>query len=99
MNKPILYFFFFLMIVLAGCRNISDHFAKTGQGMITYKVSYPDSMNFGVRYIMFPRTIVLVFKDDKAAFIATGAMGMVQLVNLLDYKNKKYTSLLIDNLR
>lgn len=88
-----------LLILLSGCRSITNPTAKTGEGTITYDVYYPDSMKYGIRTMFFPKTITLVFKDEKAAFIATGGMGMVQLVNLLDHKAKSYTSLLIDNLR
>ena len=52
-----------------------------------------------MRASLFPKEITLIFKDDKATFIASAGLGMVQMVNLLDYKNKQAVSLLIDNLR
>jgi len=47
----------------------------------------------------FPKTITLVFKDEKAAFIASAGLGMIQLVHLLDHRKQKFNSLLIDHLR
>jgi hypothetical protein len=91
-----IFFLFFLTIVSISCRH-SDS-AKQGHGTITYRVSYPESNKYGVKAYLFPREITLVFKDDKAAFIASGGLGMVQLVNLLNYKNQKYISLLIDEI-
>jgi len=99
MKKEIVYVFCLLIIAGAGCKSPTGPSAKTGEGMITYSVTYPDSSAYGIKAMFFPKTITLVFKDDRAAFIATGGLGMVQLVNLLDYRRKNYTSLLIDNLR
>src|ERR1051325_9424239 len=99
MKRQLIYIAAFLMVVFSGCRNISERFAKTGEGMIVYNVTYPDGKKYGMKELFFPKTITLVFKDEQAAFIATGGMGMVQLVNLLDHKTLSYTSLLIDHLR
>jgi len=98
MNRVLLLFSVLALTVMS-CRHGFDHNAKPGQGMITYSVSYPEGGKYGMKTAFFPKEIILVFKDDRAAFIATGAMGMIQLVNLLDHGKKSYTSLLIDNLR
>jgi len=91
-----IFFFLFSITLLIGCRNFNP--AKPGQGTVSYKVSYPGANQFGVKSVLFPSEVILVFKDEKAAFIATGGMGMFQFVDLLDYKQKKFTSLLIDHI-
>jgi hypothetical protein len=88
-----------LPILFVACKQKPVGNALPGQGMITYTVSYPDSINYGMKMSFFPKSITLVFKDDKAVFIATGGLGTLQIVNLLDHKANKYTSLLIDAIR
>ena len=88
-----------LMICALGCGSNSGKKASFGEGTIVYKVSYPDSLEYGFKAAFFPKEIVLVFKGEKAVFIASGGMGMIQLVNLLDHEKKSYVSLLIDRLR
>ena len=88
-----------LLILFSACKQKSESFSSQGQGMITYDIRYPDSNRFAAKQILFPKKMILVFKGNKAAFIVTAGMGMVQLVNLMDGSNRKYTSLLIDNLR
>lgn len=95
--SPILCVLF--VVLISACNSRKQQAAKPGEGMVVYKVSYPDSAKYGMKSAFFPREIVLVFKNDKAAFIASGAMGMIQLVNLLDAGKKNYVSLLIDRLR
>jgi hypothetical protein len=87
--------------MLPGCKNKfgQPELTEVSQGKVTYGVSYPDSAKYGAKIAAFPRTIILVFKGEKAVFVALGGMGMVQIVNLLDHKKKKYSSLLIDVLR
>jgi hypothetical protein len=85
-----------LMFATGSCMH--ENKAKPGQGTITYKVSYPESNKYGIKAYLFPRQITVVFKDEKATFIASAGMGMVQLVNILDHTEKKYTSLLIDEM-
>ena len=87
--------------MLAGiaCNNSKTNPAKPGEGTVTYSITYPDSTQFSIKSVFFPRNLTLVFKDEKAAFITSAGMGTVQLVNLLNYKTKSYTSLLIDELR
>ncbi len=89
----------FLIVCFIGCRSAGDKKAEYGEGTVVYKITYPDSMNYGMKSAFFPKEIVLIFKNEKAAFIASGGMGMIQMVNLLDHQNKKYVSLLIDQLR
>jgi hypothetical protein len=83
------------MLFAVACKE--HNIAKPGQGFITYRVTYPDNQKYSFKSILFPSEIVLVFKDDKAAFVTTGGFGMIELVNLLDYKNKKFVSLLINS--
>jgi GLPGLI family protein len=99
MNRKVILSFLFLFFFIFGCSQKPQEIAKPGEGMITYSVSYTDAEKYGVKSTFFPKEIILIFKDDKAAFIATGGMNMVQVVNLLDHKNKKYVSLLLDNIR
>jgi hypothetical protein len=86
-----------LLIIVAGCRKHDN--SKTGQGFITYRVTYPGNEKFSAKSMLFPKEIVLVFKDKRAAFVTTGGLGMVELVNLLDHKDKKFVSLLLDHSR
>jgi hypothetical protein len=95
MRKSI--FYLLLLTAAISCRQANN--ARPGQGFITYHVTYPDNQKFSARSMLFPREIVLVFKDDKAAFVTTGGSGMVELVNLMDHKDKKFVSLLIDQSR
>jgi hypothetical protein len=86
----------FLFLILFSCTPKNK--AKPGEGTVVYHISYPDSMQYGLKKAFLPSEIILVFKNEQAAFIASGGLGMVQLVNLLDYRTKSYTSLLIDHL-
>jgi hypothetical protein len=99
MIRNIFISFLFSLVFFSGCKQKPQELAKPGEGTITYSISYPDADKFGVKLAFFPKEIILVFKDEKAAFIATGGMNMVQVVNLLDHKEKKAVSLLIDHLR
>ncbi len=92
-----LIFSLIILVTIAGCKPSNN--AKPGQGFITYRVTYPDAQKFSAKSILFPREIALVFKNDKAAFVTTGGFGMIELVNLLDHKEKKFVSLLIDHSR
>jgi hypothetical protein len=91
--------FLFSLLCFSGCKQKPQELAKAGEGTITYSISYPHAEKFGSKLAFFPKEIVLIFKDEKAAFIATGGMNMVQVVNLLDHKEKKAVSLLIDHIR
>ena len=86
-----------LMICALGCGSNSGKKASFGEGTIVYKVSYPDSLEYGFKAAFFPKEIVLVFKGEKAVFIASGGMGMIQLVNLLDHEKKSYGKEIIDS--
>lgn len=99
MKQQTLVSFAFLLILIAGCKNNPTPIARTGEGTITYSVSYPDSENLGLKATLLPSSITLIFKDGKAVFIASAGFGMIQLVNLLNYEEKRYTSLLIDQIR
>ena len=95
-------FLWALIFVSSACKTnpvLREESDVSSQGMITYSVVYPDSLAYGLRSAILPKEIVLVFKDGKAAFIASAGMGMIQMVNLLDYNKKSAVSLLVDNLR
>lgn len=78
-----------------GCNNQNKQTAINGEGIVNYKISYlPNNPYKNIRIL--PDNTTLIFKETKACFI-TNALGIVQVVNLLDYKNKKYTSLLINS--
>ena len=87
------------MLFGSACKNKSKSIAKEGEGTITYKVSYPDSAKYGMKANLFPHEMSMFFKDEKATFVASGGMGMVQIVNILDHKKNEYTSLLLDAMR
>ena len=99
MKNCILILFFAAAVVLPGCRHSTVSGDWKNQGMVVYRVSYPEENKYGIKSSLFPKEVILIFKEKQAVFIASGAMGMVQLVNLLDGKNHRYVSLLIDNLR
>jgi hypothetical protein len=86
---------FFLAIAFSGCRT-PEHDAVNGEGVVTYKITYAADNPYN-KTQMLPQETILVFKEDKASFI-TSAFGLVQVVNLLDYGNNKYSSLLINSL-
>jgi hypothetical protein len=86
----------FFLFVFISCRPSEK--AKPGQGIITYKISYPGEKP-GIKNYLLPKEITLVFKDDKATFIASAGFGMIQIVNLMDNKSKTFSSLLIDEIR
>src|SRR6187399_2834594 len=87
------------MLVSPACTNKQVQEKESSQGTVTYRVTYPDSMSYGLKSAMLPKEIVLVFKDGKATFIASAGLGMMQLVNLLDAGSRTATSLLVDQLR
>ncbi len=99
MNCKLVFSLGVLFFLIAGCKIKTEKNAKPGEGMVTYEVSYPDSAKYGLKSALLPETVDLFFKNEKATFIASAGMGTIQLVNLLDHKNKKFTSLLIDILR
>ena len=99
MRDKIICLFALLLFTASGCKNASYQAAEANQGTVTYTVSYPDSAMYGVKSAFFPKEIVLVFKEDRATFIASAGLGMIQMVNLLDHKNKTAVSLLLDQLR
>ncbi len=70
--------------------------AYNGEGSIIYKITYSEDNPYKDK-LMLPHETNLFFKGTKASFI-TNAMGMVQMVNLLDDKNKKFTSMMINTL-
>lgn len=92
------YALFLICFLNFSCKPQHKNYAKEGEGTVIYHISYPDSMKYGIKKAFFPSEIVLVFKDEKAAFIATGGMGMIQVVNLLDHKSRSYITLLIDQI-
>lgn len=93
--RLILPWIFFLCVTFSGCGD-SAQSPVNGEGMVTYKINYT-SDNPYKNARMLPQETILVFKNEKASFI-TSAMGLVQVVNLLDYGNNKYSSLLINSL-
>lgn len=99
MNIKLIFSIGLLIVLVAGCKTKPGQNAKPGEGTVTYTISYPDSAKYGMKATLFPRTMDLFFKNDKATFVTSAGMGTMQLVNILDYKNQKFTGLLIDALR
>lgn len=99
MNGKLVFSIGLLVFLVASCKTKTGQNAKQGEGTVTYHVSYSDSAKYGLKAALFPRTMDLFFKDEKATFVTSAGMGTMQLVNLLDHKNKKFTILLIDALR
>ena len=96
MNRNIFFPFLVLVLIVVGCNYPAWQSAINGEGMITYKISSPENNPYkNIR--MLPGETHLVFKGTKASFI-TSAMGLIQIVNLLDHENKKYTSLLVNSI-
>jgi hypothetical protein len=86
-------------VLLSACGGQQPKSAGHDEGTVTYRVTYPDSAAYGMKAGLFPKEITLVFKGDKATFIASGGMGMIQIVNLMDAGKRQAVSLLIDQLR
>ena len=99
MNLKLIFSIGLLFLFRAGCETKNGQDAKPGEGTVTYHVSYPDSARYGMKTSLFPRTMDLFFKNEKATFVTSAGMGTMQIVNVLDHKNKKFTALLIDALR
>ena len=100
MKQKKLSFSVFLFALFYACTNSTPvETGKNGEGSITYKVTYPDSAVItqqGVSSAMLPSETNLFFKGPKASFV-TSAMGVIEIVNLLDNDKKKFTSLLISS--
>ena len=94
--KQKIFFLFFIIFISVGCKNSAKQNAANGEGMITYKITYPDNNPYK-NVKMLPGETNLVVKGVKASFI-TSAMGMIQIVNLLDNDKKKFTSLLLNSI-
>ena len=99
MNLKFIFSIGIFFLLTTGCKTKPGQNAKPGEGTVTYKVSYPDSSKLGLKVALLPRTMDLFFKDEKATFVTSAGMGTMQIVNLLDYKNRKFTCLLIDAIR
>lgn len=94
MQKTSIFLIIFSFALLFGCKH--DLPAPTnGEGVITYKIIYPE--NHPYKNMPIPQETILVFKNTKASFITSG-FGIIQVINLLDIDKKKYTSLLINSL-
>lgn len=79
-----------------GCRFISAPEKEIMEGTVTYRITYPENNPYK-NFRALPNETQLFFKNSKATFITSG-FGIIQLVNLLDIDQKKYTNLLINNL-
>lgn len=91
--------FLFVSFYLISCNRGLNNNAKPGEGTITYSITYPDSMKYGLKAAMLPKTITLFFKDEKATFVTSAGLGTIQIVDLMDAGNRTFTSLFIDELR
>jgi len=99
MNSKLFFSVGLLLLFVAACKTGTNHNAKPGEGAVTYSVSYPEKGKYGMKATLFPGTMNLFFKNEKATFVTSAGMGTVQLVNILDHKNQKFNSLLIDAIR
>ena len=99
MNSKLIFFIGFLFFFVAACKTKTEQKAKPGEGTITYDISYPDSTKYGMKAALLPTTMNLFFKNEKATFVTSAGMGTLQIVNILDHKNKKFTALLLDAIR
>ena len=81
---------------MTGCKNILKQPAVNGEGMIVYKITYPEDNPFKNKMGM-PHQTKLMFKGTKASFITSG-MGIINVINVLDNDNKKFTSMLVNAL-
>lgn len=99
MNIKFIFSVGLLAFLLVGCKTSTEQNAKPGEGTVTYAISYPDSAKFGMKAALFPRSMDLFFKNEKATFVTSAGLGTMQIVNILDHQNKKFTSLLIDAIR
>lgn len=99
MQKTIIFSLGLFIIIITACNKQSGNIAKQGEGTVTYKVTYPNNTKYGMKEALLPGSMDLFFKNEKATFVASAGMGMIQMVNILDHKNRKFTALLIDALR
>jgi len=98
MNSKILFYIGILFFLFAGCSTTEQN-AKLGEGTVTYTISYPDKAKLGIKAALYPKTMDLYFKDEKATFVTSSGLGTIQLIRILDHETKKFTTLLIDALR
>jgi hypothetical protein len=87
-----------ITLFFSACNREFNGKAKPGEGSITYSITYPDSMKYGVKAGLMPKTLTLFFKDDKATFVTSAGLGTIQIVDLIDAGNRTFTSLFIDEL-
>lgn len=99
MNSKLIIFIGFLFFIVAACKTTSEQKVKPGEGNVTYDISYPDSTRYGMKAALLPKTMDLFFKNEKATFVTSAGMGTLQIVNILDHENKKFTALLLDAIR
>lgn len=86
-----------LITILVSCEKSNNHNnGVNGEGTVVYKINYTKENSYKDK-LLLPKETNLFFKGSNATFITT-SMGMVQMVNLLDTKNKKFTSLLLNTI-
>ena len=90
----IVFMWFCSFILITGCDNQKESIAQNGEGVVNYKITYLENNPYS-NFMILPNETNLVFKDKRASFV-TSAMGVVQIVNILDFEKKEYTSLLIN---
>lgn len=93
-NKFVTLLFFLVLTFISSCENHTESVSQNGEGIVTYKISYLEDNPYK-NILILPSETNLVFKNKKASFI-TSAMGIIQIVNVLDFDKQKYTSLLIN---
>ncbi len=84
-----------ICFTLCSCANLSNQIPTEGEGQITYSITYTG--NPGKMETFLPHETIFTFKNKNASFI-TSAMGIIQVINLLENDNKKFTTLLINGM-
>ncbi|MDP4280979.1 MAG: DUF4412 domain-containing protein [Bacteroidota bacterium] len=80
-----------LMVIFLGWSFSSAYAGKPFEGVITYKITYPDSKYTESQLAMFPKTLTVSIKGEKSRTEINSSMGAQ--IQIMDYSNKSVISL------
>jgi len=72
-----------LLVVAFSCKR-KPHEEKSDEGIIEYRIIYPDDKIGSVSPSLLPQTMEVKFKKDKLKNTIEGAMGFFSLINITD---------------
>lgn len=85
---------FLLLGMLESCSSPGS--AVDGEGTVYYKIEYLEENPYQKASVL-PSETILFFKGRKATFVTT-VLGVIQIVNLLDFDKSQYTTLLLNSI-